>query len=211
MKKILFTFTVLTLCYSLSYAQFGITGGMNIAKYKYTSDRGDLLAFNAGLVYRIAQKKSMLVVQPQLLYTIKGAVKYPDIDLDNDILKYTNRVRYAELSVPFIVSPDIDGGDGLIRFEAGVGPYVAYATHATYNAETYEGDKSSGDFKIGGSNTDDFKPFDAGLSLVGAMKVANFSFNLQYDLGLSNANPVKTAPPLKMRAFMLNLIVFFGK
>lgn len=63
------------------------------------------MSFNAGIVYRHLLGGS-LYVQPQLQYTVKGAVKYPDVDLSNNILKYTNRLNYGQLSLPFILSPE---------------------------------------------------------------------------------------------------------
>ncbi len=209
MKKILF-FTLISFACCTARAQFGITGGLNIAKYDYVSDRTNVLSFNTGIFYRSIKKKGVLAVQPALLYTGKGAVKYPEIDVNNDILKYTNHINYAELSLPFIFSLPIDD-EGILRFEFGVGPYAAYAVHATYTAETYEGDKTTANYKIGSTNTDDFKPFDAGLSIMGSMKISSVGFTLQYDLGLSNVNPVTTAPPLKMRALMFNMFIYFGK
>lgn len=208
MKKIfLSTLTLLIACATVK-AQFGIMGGLNISKYKYTSDRKELMSFNAGIVYRQSLGGS-LYVQPQLEYSVKGAVKYPDIDLGNDILKYTNRLSYAELSMPFIVSPDIDK-DGIFKFDIGVGPYVANLLKATSTAETYEGDKSKADFKIGTTNSDDFKPIDAGLTIMAGTHLWNVNCIIQYDLGLVNVNPVQSAPPLKMRSFAFSAIIYFG-
>jgi len=190
-------------------AQFGIMGGLNISKYKYTSDRKELLSFNAGIVYR-QKLAGSLYVQPQLEYSVKGAVKYPDIDLNNDILKYTNRLNYAELSLPFIVSPEIDP-EGIFKFDFGVGPYIANLLKGTYTAETYEGAKSKGDYKIGSTNTDDFKPLDAGLTFMAGTHFWNVNCIIQYDLGMMNTNPVQSAPTLKMRSFAFSAIIYFGK
>lgn len=210
MKKILFALTC-TLIYSLTQAQLGITGGLSLAKYKYNSDdRKELLSFNAGLVYRVQHKNSPLAIQPMIAYAVKGAVKYNDPYGNSDVMKYTNRISYAELSLPFILSPKIDD-EGIFRFDLGVGPYVGYLLNAKYTAETYEGAKTDGSYKIGSSNTDDFKPADAGLSILGAMHFGRFASSIQYDLGLTNLNPRQGGTPLKMRAVFINLSIYFGK
>ncbi|HVX52635.1 MAG TPA: porin family protein [Chitinophagaceae bacterium] len=209
MKKTLAAAVTATLFYVTCPAQFGITGGVNFAKYDYVSDRKPLISWNAGLVYRAGHENSMLAVQTQLTYTGKGAIKYPDIDPNNDILKYTNHINYVEFSMPFLFTPKLD--EDFIRFDLGVGPYAAMITKATSTGETYEGDASTYDFKIGSSSSDDFKPFDAGLTFIAGTRVGKINFNVQYDLGLVNVNPVTSAPPIKMRAFMFNTIIYFGK
>jgi len=210
MKRILFILAILTLSGNLCYSQLGITGGLNIAKYKYTSDRTNLLAFNAGLVYRAGKAKGNLFVEPQLLYTMKGAVKYPDIDINNDVLKYTNRLSYVELSMPFFFSRKLNDNE-LYRMDFGIGPYAGYLVHATYTAETYEGDKATGRYKIGSSSSDDFKPVDAGLTFLTGVTISNIGFRFQYDLGLANTNTLKNDAALKMRAAMLNVVIYFGR
>ncbi|HWB26394.1 MAG TPA: porin family protein [Chitinophagaceae bacterium] len=210
MKKTFLALIAVTLVYITCPAQFGILGGVNFSKYEYVSDRKALISWNAGLLYRIAKSSSTFAMQPQLTYTGKGAIKYPEIDPNNDILKYTNHINYLQLSVPFIISPKLDD-EGTLRFDIGAGPYVANVVSAKSSAESYEGETTTSDFKVGSSSTDDFKPFDAGITMMAGTRIGNISFNVQYDLGLLNVNPVTTAPPLKMRAFMFNMLVYFGK
>lgn len=210
MKKAVCLLTFALVC-TLTRAQFGITGGLSLSKYKYNSDdRKELMTFNAGIVCRVQHKNSSFAIQPMLAFVGKGAVKYNDPFSTNPVMKYTNRTNYAELSLPFLFSPQIDE-DGIFRFDIGVGPYVSYLLNAKYTAETYEGVKTDGSYKIGSSATDDFKPADAGLSIVGAMHFGRFASSIQYDMGLTNVNPVTSGTPLKMRAVLINLTVYFGK
>lgn len=87
---------------------------------------------------------------------------------------------------------------------------MANLLKATSTAETYEGDKSKSDFKIGSTGTDDFKPIDAGLTFMAGTHLWNINCIIQYDLGLVNVNPVLSAPPLKMRCFAFSAIIYFG-
>jgi hypothetical protein len=211
MKKLLLSAIIAIAFCGAANAQFGITGGGNLSKYKYQSaaDRLAIFSWNAGLFYRIKSKASNLVVQPALLYTGKGAEKFTDIDPNEPIEKYKNHTNYLELSMPIIYSaPVTDNGD--IRVDFGIGPYAAYLVSAKYTAVPYDGPETTADYKIGNKTTDDFKSSDAGLSFLMGLKLAGFSMNMQYDLGLSNVNPAGGGA-LKMRALMFNFAFCFGK
>ncbi len=210
MKKIFFTAVVYFSCYAFVNAQFGITVGGNVSQYKYTSDRDPIFSWNAGLFYSITDKKSALVVQPALLYSGKGATKNVDIGSNSDIEKYLNHINYLELSMPVILRIPVTD-DGFLKADFGIGPYAGYLVSATYTAVPYDGAKTTSNYKIGTSGTDDFKPFDAGLSFLIGYRMANMGMNVQYDLGLANTNPRTNDSPLKMRALMVNLLIYFGK
>ena len=196
-------------------AQLGITGGGNLAKYKVDDDgdRQGVFAWNAGLFYRIKSKHSNIVVQPALTYTGKGAEKFTEIDVTEPIEKYINRLSYLQLSVPIMynISGDL-GGDANVGIDFGVGPYVGRLLKASYTAVPYdEGPNIKSDYKIGNSNSDDFKSMDAGLTFMAGFKIAGLGMYLQYDLGLSNVNPVSNTPSIKTRAIMFNVFIGFGK
>jgi hypothetical protein len=208
MKKALLGFALLTFAHDAS-SQVGITGGLNIAKYSYVSDRGSIFSFNAGLIYRKQLSRSVYW-QPALSYTGKGATVYPPIPIGstNPNEKYLNRLGFVELSAPFLAGAAM--GDAF-RFEIGAGPYLGYLVSAVQTARQYNGGETKYKFSVGG-NGKDFTPFDAGLQFsTGFLMGGRVAFHINYDLGMVNVNGTSGAPALKMRSTSMNFTYYFKK
>ncbi|RYY93378.1 MAG: PorT family protein [Chitinophagaceae bacterium] len=209
MKKLSFVLLLISSGF-LAQAQMGITGGVNIAKYSYVSDRGPLLTFNAGLLYRKALA-GRLVWQPSLTYSVKGAVVYPEIPIGstNPNEKYENRLGYVQLAMPFYAGSDV--GDAF-RFDIGAGPYVAWLAQAKQTQKRYDGTEEKVSFRIGGKDNADFRPLDAGLRFgTGFVMGERLGFHVLYDLGLYNVNASSHQPALKVRTWSLDFSYYFKK
>lgn len=206
MRKIFVALATL-LAAQAAVGQVGITGGFNIAKYDYVSDRGPLLSFNAGLTARKALGGS-LVWAPSLTYTMKGATVYPVISGIGNIEKYSNRIGYLQLAAP--VYAGLSPAEAF-RIDIGAGPYVAYAVRARQIQHNYDGTSTNVSFRIGGKDKADFRPLDAGLRFgAGWVWAGRLGFHVLYDLGLANVNATSSQPRLKMRTWSLNFSYFFA-
>ncbi|TCZ70455.1 outer membrane beta-barrel protein [Flaviaesturariibacter aridisoli] len=207
MKKAIAAFLPLLLAGGAG-AQVGLSGGLNIAKYSYVSDRGPLMSFNAGLVYRKALRGTM-VWQPALTWSVKGATVYPAIPIGstNPNEKYLNRLGFVQLAAPFYGGSSL--GDGF-RFDIGAGPYVGYLVQAKQTQKRYDGSEADVSFRVGGKDAADFTPFDAGLQFgTGFVMGSRLGFHVLYDLGLKNVNASSNQPALKMRTWSLNFSYYF--
>lgn len=131
----------------------GIKGGLNASSLFYdsqgVSNKNERIGFHAG-VFAQAPLGEFFAIQPELLYTTKGA------SADYNVLGFINgrntfRLNYAELPI-------------LATFKLGqsvelqAGPYAAYLLNSNIN--------SNGDFGTGSSaiNRDNFNKVDYGLA-----------------------------------------------
>lgn len=210
MKKILLTL-LFTSSIILAKAQIGITAGGNIAKYSYTSnaDRKFIFGFNGGLFYNHNFGENF-AIQPELLYTVKGATLYTEIFIgsNNPVMKYQNRLKYVQFSLPvmrsFEVSDEFD-------FDFGLGVFVGYLTSADYTAKNFDGTSSKGDFKIGNGATDSFKALDYGASAkIGFTMSKTLGFHFRYEAGLADLSPTPNDPKLKTGNMTFNISYIFG-
>ncbi len=168
---------------SAKTVEFGIKGGINIAKY--TGDDADgggitaasRLAFSAGffLVINIAE---MFALQPELIYSIKGTNLEIDglTGLEKHSLNYIEIPVLAKLLLPINASSN---------FNFFAGPYLAVLLSSAYDTteevkDFYEffGIPSSGDL-------DDIrKSTDMGLVLGMGTQINGFIAELRYERGL---------------------------
>lgn len=190
-------------------AQLGVSVGYNSSIYRLSDTiqsqplkRADNL--NAGIFYRF--QKNILVLQPSLYYTRKGAV-------DMDVRYYPwvtmggyahDKLHYIAFSVPVIASLPLTKKEKDWRFEAGIGPYVAQLRKAS--AKTYSlgsGRQIKQNYKVGDSPTDAFKTWDSGLILSAGLNFKNNGVVFQYDLGLAeiSSRPLQS---IKNRSFSIN-------
>ncbi len=135
-----------------STARIGLKGGLNASSLFYDSqgvtNKNERIGFNLG-VFAQAPLGEFLAIQPELLYTTKGAsADYNVLGLNG---RNTFRLNYAELPV-------------LLTFKLGqavelqAGPYAAYLVNSNVN--------SNGSFGTGTTaiNADNFNRFDYGLA-----------------------------------------------
>ncbi len=202
---------LLTLCIlsTTGYGQIGIQLGWNTTGYKYTlsgttEERGLNFGLNAGLVYRSKGKK--LCVQPELLYTQKGATNNNDgANYVSNVLEFKNKLDYMEFALPIIFKiPIFDAGS----FDLGAGPYVSKLLSADCKIKDLNGGSRTTPFKIGTDSTDDFKPIDAGIVFYSAIKVRHFYMSLCYEKGLSDIAPANNLV-IKNGCFNFNLGILF--
>ncbi|MGF7217556.1 hypothetical protein GGR92_003730 [Spirosoma lacussanchae] len=130
----------------------GIKGGLNASSLFYdnqgVSNKNERIGFHAGL-FAQAPLGEFLAIQPELLYSTKGASA--DYNLLGFNGRNTFRLNYAELPV-------------LLTFKLGqavelqAGPYAAYLLNSNVN--------SNGDFGSGSSaiNRDNFNKVDYGIA-----------------------------------------------
>lgn len=135
-----------------STARIGLKGGLNASSLFYdnqgVTNKNERIGFNLG-VFAQAPLGEFLAIQPELLYTTKGAsADYNVLGLNG---RNTFRLNYAELPV-------------LLTFKLGqavelqAGPYAAYLVNSNVN--------SNGSFGTGTTaiNADNFNRFDYGLA-----------------------------------------------
>ncbi len=207
MKHLFYFAFVLVLSYSAK-AQIGITTGMNVTKYKISQGstsykRKSIIEYNIGLFYRTPGKN--LCIQPTLAYTIKGA-KNDNLPYTSTVYYYRNKLQYIQASLPVM----IHGGDRTGDFYFGIGPYAALLTAGKSKAVDYDDNETTTKFKIGNSDSSDFKPVDMGLNFIMGFRVYSVGMSLQYDLGLANIDPIADQK-IKTRNFSMNLLFYLGK
>lgn len=132
--------------------RIGLKGGLNASSLFYdnqgVTNKNERIGFNLG-VFAQAPLGEFLAIQPELLYTTKGAAA--DYNLLGFNGRNTFRLNYAELPV-------------LLTFKLGqavelqAGPYAAYLVNSNVN--------SNGSFGTGSAaiNADNFNRFDYGLA-----------------------------------------------
>ena len=133
-------------------ARIGLKGGLNASSLYYdsqgVSNKNERIGFHLG-VFAQAPLGEFLAIQPELLYTTKGASATYNVLVFNG--KNTFKLNYAELPV-------------LVTFKLGqavelqAGPYVSYLLNSNIN--------SNGDFGTGSSaiNRSNFNKVDYGLA-----------------------------------------------
>jgi hypothetical protein len=211
--------SLLTVFFVTAHAQLSVTGGLNLSKYSYPADPGDLssrkaiAAFNAGLRYRkpLSEKISL---QPEFGFTQKGARKYPTYPIGfTGPMKYVNRLSYLQLAVPAVASFSLSDMDeeGDPKFEIGAGPYVAGLMKAAVTIVEFDDSRTTTRYSIGNSSSAAFRRLDYGLRAVtGFRLLRSIGIHVHYEIGLKNIEPNPAFKPIKNRNFSLNLSWMFG-
>ncbi|MDJ1499763.1 porin family protein [Xanthocytophaga agilis] len=161
---------------SASYAQakFGIKGGVNLSNFYSGDDVSDnnlKPGFQAGLYVKAPIIEDVLFIQPELLYTRKGAQStYSNFIQGSG--KYQFGLGYAQL--PVLLGVDL----GIFNIHAG--PYVAYLTDAKVKDVDNDGSING----VTDLNRDNFNSLDYGLSGGIGLDFEAAQIGLRYDLGL---------------------------
>jgi hypothetical protein len=116
MKNILLLSLMLFLCISISFSQFGIKGGINLAtiggadKSLQGVDPTAKTGFTAGISYKIGLILG-LSIQPEALYTQKGALYENPLGKITFSMNYIDIPVLAKFNLPVpLLSPYIEGG-----------------------------------------------------------------------------------------------------
>lgn len=208
MKKLILTLSLIGLTFC-SFAQIGITAGMNLAKYSYAETRFDvhrksILAYNMGIQYKkeLTEKLSLL---PELNYSLKGSRIYYDYPIGSTgPMKNVNKFQYIQLNLPVIVAVPLNDE---IDYEIGGGLFAAYLLKATQKTVEFDDSSVTRDFASG-----DLKKMDLGLHFTTGFRMSKMlGLHLRYDLGLMNIQGINGSPKARTRNFSINMSWLFSK
>lgn len=155
-------------------SEWGLKGGVNFSNfYNDEVDDQDLrIGFNAGLFFK-AQLVDFLAIQPEVLYTTRGATTKYDNFLTGEA-EFSQRLNYIEVPVMAVLNIT----DNL---NIQVGPYAAYLLNASIDNET---ENATFDFTEG-LDESDFNRLDYGLAVGAGFEFDIFRFGARYNYGLS--------------------------
>jgi hypothetical protein len=155
-------------------AKFGIKGGLNLTNLYVDNVSSEHMkaGFNAGVFAKLPVTRGFSI-QPELLYSVKGAK-----DTYNNLLQgngeYRFNLGYMELPVLAVVNL-------APNFNLHLGGYAAYLVSANVKDVNSNGDiQGATDL-----NTDNFKRWDFGLIGGLGFDIQNFTIGARYNYGLS--------------------------
>lgn len=155
--------------------KFGIKGGLNLTNL-YVDDVSKehmKAGFNAGIFAKLPITPGFSI-QPELLYSVKGAKDTYSNFLQGDG-EYRFNLGYMELPVLAVVNITKN-------FNIHAGPYLGYLVSANVKDVNNDGSiKGATDLK-----TDDFNRWDVGLAGGVGFDVSAFTLGARYNYGLSN-------------------------
>ncbi|WOK04996.1 porin family protein [Imperialibacter roseus] len=171
----------------------GLKGGLNFSNL-YVNDVDDenmKIGFNAGVYYK-AQLTDVLAIQPEILYSLKGA----EVIYDNTFLgigngKYRFNLSYVDVPVALKISP-------VGNFYIEAGPYVSLLTSAKVKRIDSNGDKEVVDeLDRDNFNTVDYGMFGGvGFNFTGGSLGVRYNYGLQ-EIGESGSNVAEATPNSK--------------
>lgn len=171
----------------------GIKGGINFANLggSDVEDTDSRTAFNVG-VFAGIQLANILYLQPEVLYTMKGATQ--KFDFQGTTIKTTVKLTYLEIPVLFRLNVPVQGSNVAPNFFAG--PALAFKLSAKAKAE---GGGQSAEEDIEEVKSTDFSlVFGAGLG------VGPVSFDVRYSLGLSSIDDSAENADVKNNVISIN-------
>lgn len=188
MKKLVLIslLAVLGISFAFSQSIYGLRGGLNISNYSGDPDMDAKIGFHGGMVMQ-AHLHPLLILQPELLYTQRGAQAESNIIGD---VKET--LHYVEL--PILAKLNL--GTGNLKFQPYLGPEFRYLI------------KGNRTVKMGNIETtneiDDYTDFDFGLGLgMDIVFNTNMLFGARYSMGLMDIYDGNAE--VKTNAIMINL------
>ena len=155
-----------------SKLKFGFKGGVNFSNL-YTENvesNNVLMGFNVGAFAKLPITES-LAIQPELLYSTKGAKLTYDNYFVNGTAKFN--LNYIELPVLLVVNLTNN-------FNIHAGPYVAYLVDGKV---TNDSQGTLFDIQNNLSN-EDFNKFDTGLAVGVGFDTDKIGFGVRYNYGL---------------------------
>jgi hypothetical protein len=154
--------------------KIGIKGGINFTNLRTpdVDDRNMKVGGNVG-VYAKLPVSSGFSIQPELLYSMKGAqLNYNSALMGSG--KYKYNLNYVEL--PLLAVFNVGK-----NFNIHVGPYAAFLA----SAKVKDVDASGNVNHTSEFNKDDFRTFDYGLAGGVGFDVNNFTLGARYNYGLN--------------------------
>ncbi len=196
MKKLTLYFSLILVTFFMS-AQTGLKGGVNLTNL-YVDDVDDenvKIGYHVG-IYHEAEITDFLSVQPELLFTSKGA----EVHYENFVGgsgKYRYNLNYLE--VPLLVKLKIGG------FQVHAGPYAAFLVGANIKDVDDNGNVQ----QVESLDRDDFEQVDLGASLGAGFNFDGGRIGVRYDFGMNDIGKSDFAgeatSDAKNSAFMLYL------
>jgi Outer membrane protein beta-barrel domain len=151
---------------------FGVKGGANFSNL-YTDnveDNNVLTGFNIGLFAKLPITETF-AVQPELLYTTKGA----ELKYNNTFVNGTSTFRLNYIELPVLLVINLTN-----NFNIHAGPYVAYLVDGKA-----KNDAQGTLFDIESNlKNDDYNKFDTGLSVGVGFDTNQIGFGARYNYGL---------------------------
>lgn len=195
MKKVVLITLLAVLGISFAFGQsiYGLCGGLNLSNYSGDPDMDSKIGFHGGMIMQY-HMHPMLILQPELLYTQRGAQdEFTVLGVKTEI-KQT--LHYIEL--PIMVKLDL--GEGNLKFQPYLGPEFRYLIKG--NQKT----------KIGSTeNTREIKnlkDFDFGLGFgVDVVFNTNMLVGARYSMGLTEIDD--DGGDVKNTSFMINLGILY--
>ena len=151
--------------------EFGVKGGFNMSNLTNddnVDDENVLYGFNAG-VYATLPISDYIAIQPELLFTTKGA----ELEYNNDLLQGNAKFKLNYIELPLLVRVNITKN---FNIQAG-----GYASYLVSSKVTGDGDIDF-DEDI---DTDDLNKFDAGIAAGVGVDFSPISIGVRYNYGLT--------------------------
>ncbi|RKR08613.1 outer membrane protein with beta-barrel domain [Flavobacterium sp. 90] len=157
--------------------EFGVKGGFNMSNlYQSKADDNNVLyGFNAG-VYATLPISDFIAIQPEILFTTKGA----ELDYNNALASGNAKFKLNYIEVPLLVRVNITK-----NFNVHAGGYASYLVSSKV---TGDGDVTF-DQQI---DTEDLNKFDAGLAAGVGVDFNPISIGLRYNYGLTTVGKERT-------------------
>lgn len=170
---------IIALCVVATYAhaqyndsETGIKGGINFTNL-YVDDVDDenmKIGFNAGVYHKIRFSENV-ALQPELLFTQKGAELHYDGNIVTGSGSYRFNLNYLELPVLFV------GNIG--SFHLHFGPYAGFLISTKIKDVDDDGDVQD----VEELDRDDFNTFDLGLAGGLGFDFTGGTFGIRYNYG----------------------------
>ena len=157
--------------------EFGVKGGFNMSNlYQSEADDNNVIyGFNAG-VYATLPISDFIAIQPEILYTTKGA----ELDYNNAFVDGNAKFKLNYIEVPLLVRVNITK-----NFNVHAGGYASYLVSSKVTGD--------GDINFDEAiDTDDLNKFDAGLSAGVGVDFKPISVGLRYNYGLTTVGKERT-------------------
>lgn len=190
MKKYFFIFLLVSssfLAYSQAVPsfQFGVKGGLNLAKFKTenTFDSDNKSGYFAGIWTRIGG--AGIHLQPELYLSGKNSVLVNTAGQDN-------KVRFTSLDLPILIGTKIGAAGFGLRLNAG--PVITFNLEDEQNFADAASSSFDGEFK----DKTFAAQFGAGLD------IGKLSVDLRYETGLSKIN-AKNYPSTKLNLYTFGI------
>jgi hypothetical protein len=155
-----------------SKLKFGFKGGVNFSNL-YTEDvdsNNVLTGFNAGIFAKLPITE-LFAIQPELLYTTKGA----KLTYNNSFVNGTSKFKLNYIELPVLLVVNLTN-----NFNIHAGPYVAYLVDGK---ATNDSQGTLFDTENNLSN-EDYNKFDTGLAVGVGFDSDKIGFGVRYNYGL---------------------------